>query len=120
LPGYEDLRFQRSIGDKLGLANPYFRMHDGRNAARTQMDGRDVLNFSSYDYLGLNAHPEVLDAAKAALDRYGVSASASRHVAGERQVHRALEKALAQHYNADDALVFVSGYATNVSVIGQL
>jgi 8-amino-7-oxononanoate synthase len=120
LPGYDDLRLQRSIGEKLGLANPYFRMHDGRNAARTQMGGRDVLNFSSYDYLGLNGHPEVLEAAKTALDRYAVSASASRHVAGERPVHRSLEKALAQHYNADDALVFVSGYATNVSVIGQL
>ncbi len=88
LPGYDDLRLQRSIGEKLGLANPYFRMHDGRNAARTQIGGREVLNFSSYDYLGLNGHPEVLEAAKAAIDRYAISASASRHVAGERPVHR--------------------------------
>jgi 8-amino-7-oxononanoate synthase len=120
LPGYDELRLQRAIGDKLGLSNPYFRMHDGRLGARTQVGGRELLNFSSYDYLGLNGHPEVIEAAKAAIDRYGISASASRHVAGERPVHRSLERALAAHYGVDDALVFVSGYATNVSVIGQL
>lgn len=120
LPGYEELRLQRAIGDKLNLQNPYFRMHEDRLGARTHVDGRELLNFSSYDYLGLNGHPEVIDAAKAAIDRYGISASASRHVAGERPVHRSLERALAGHYGVDDALVFVSGYATNVSVIGQL
>lgn len=120
LPGYEELRLQRLIGEKLGLENPYFRMHDARITARTHIDGRELLNFSCYDYLGLNGHAEVVAAAKAAIERYGISASASRHVAGERPVHRSLEKKLASHYSADDALVFVSGYGTNVSVIGQL
>jgi 8-amino-7-oxononanoate synthase len=120
LPGYEELRFQRSIGEQLGLCNPYFRMHDGKNGAYTKIDGRDVLNFSSYDYLGLNGHSEVVAAAKAAIDQHGISCSASRHVAGERPIHRKLEHALADHYKAEDALIFVSGYATNVSVIGQL
>lgn len=120
LPGYEELRLQRSIGEKLDLENPYFRMNEGRPGPRTCINGRELLNFSSYDYLGLNGHPEVAAAAKAAIDRYGISATASRHVAGERPVHRSLERALAEHYKADDALLFVSGYATNVSVIGQL
>jgi 8-amino-7-oxononanoate synthase len=120
LPGYGELRLQRTIGEKLGLENPYFRMHDGRLGAHSSICGQELLNFSSYDYLGLNGHPEVVEAAKAAIDRYGISASASRHVAGERPVHRALERSLAQHYGVDDALVFVSGYATNVSVIGQI
>jgi 8-amino-7-oxononanoate synthase len=120
LPGYEELRLQRSIGEKLDLENPYFRMNEGRPGPRTHIGGCELLNFSSYDYLGLNGHPEVAAAAKAAIDRYGISAAASRHVAGERPVHRSLERALAEHYGADDALVFVSGYATNVSVIGQL
>lgn len=120
LPGYDELRLQRLVGEKLGLENPYFRMHDARITARTHIDGRELLNFSCYDYLGLNGHAEVVDAAKAAIDRYGISASASRHVAGERPVHRSLEQRLAEHYGWDDALVFVSGYATNVSVIGQL
>ncbi len=120
LPGYEELRLQMSIGDKLGLDNPYFRMHEGRAGSHTQIAGRNILNFSCYDYLGLNGHPEVVEAAKAAIDLYGISCSASRHVAGERPVHRALERALADHYRCEEAIVFVSGYATNVGVIGQL
>jgi 8-amino-7-oxononanoate synthase len=120
LPGYEELLLQRSIGEKLGLSNPYFRMQEGRNGAHIQMDGRDVLNFSSYDYLGLNGHPEIVEAARAAIEQHGISCSGSRHVAGERPIHRKLERALADHYQAEEALIFVSGYATNVSVIGQL
>ena len=54
------------------------------------------------------------------MDRYGISCSASRIVAGERIAHRALEHALAEHYSVDDAVVFVSGYGTNVSVIASL
>jgi 8-amino-7-oxononanoate synthase len=120
LPGYDELRLQRSIGEKFGLNNPYFRMHDGLASSYTEIDGRRLLNFSCYDYLGLNGHPEIVAAAKAAIDRYGISCSASRHVAGERPVHRELERGLADHYNCEEALVFVSGYATNVGVIGQL
>jgi 8-amino-7-oxononanoate synthase len=120
LPGYEEIRIQRTIGQKIGVATPYFRMHDTRAGTRSQIEGREVINFSSYDYLGLNGSPAVTAAAKSAIDRYGVSASASRHVAGERPVHRALEEALAAHYGVDDCVVIVSGYATNLGVIGQL
>jgi 8-amino-7-oxononanoate synthase len=120
LPGYDELRLYQRIGDKLGIGNPYFRLHEGRAGAETQIDGRTLINFASYDYLGLNGHPEILAAAHAAIDLYGVSSSASRCVAGERPVHRRLERAIADHYGVDDSLVLVSGYATNVSVIGQL
>jgi 8-amino-7-oxononanoate synthase len=120
LPGYDELRLFRSIGQKFGLDNPYFRLHEARAGSQTRIAGKLILNFSSYDYLGLNEHPEVVQAAKAAIDRYGISASASRHVAGERPVHRALERALADHYGVEDCLVLVSGYATNLGVIGHL
>jgi 8-amino-7-oxononanoate synthase len=120
LPGYEELRMQRSIGDKFGLENPYFHMHDARAGATTQIGGKSFINFSCYDYLGLNGHPEVVAAAKDAIDHYGISCSASRIVAGERIAHRDLERALAAHYSTDDAVVFVSGYGTNVSVISSL
>lgn len=120
LPGYAEVRVQRAVGEKLKLANPYGRMHEGRLGPRTVIDGQELLDFSGYDYLGLNGHPEVVAAAKAAIDRYGISASGSRHVAGERPVHRALERAIAAHYQADAALTFVSGHATNVGVIGQI
>ena len=79
-----------------------------------------MINFSSYDYLGLNHHPAVRAAAHAAIDLYGVSASASRLVAGERPIHRALESALAIHYGQEDCVTYVSGHAANVATIGAL
>jgi 8-amino-7-oxononanoate synthase len=120
LPGFAELRFQRSIADAMKIESPFFRVHDARAGAHTQINGKPCSNFASYDYLGLNGHPEVIAAAKAAIDHYGISSSASRLVAGERPIHRALERALAEHYETDDCAVFVSGYATNVGVIGQL
>ena len=119
LPGYAELSMHRVIGGKLGL-DPYFRLHEARAGADTRIDGRTLRNFSSYDYLGLNGHPEVQQAAKDAIDRYGISAGASRHVGGARPAHLSLERALADHYGVEDAISFVSGYATNVGVIGQL
>jgi 8-amino-7-oxononanoate synthase len=120
LPGYEELRLMRAVGGKFGVSSPYFRVHEGRAAAHTEIAGKQLINFSSYDYLGLNGHPEVVEAAKAAIERYGVSASASRHVADERPTHLSLERALAEHYGVDDSVVMVSGYATNLGVIGAL
>ena len=120
LPEYQLLKIHRAAGDIAGLDNPFYRLHDGRAADTTVFDGRKVVNFSSYDYLGLNGHPEITAAAKSAIDRYGTSVSASRLTAGERQVHRDLEAALAELHGVEDAVTFVSGHATNVSVIGGL
>ena len=64
-----------------GLADPFFKEHEGRLGATTQMDGKEYINFGSYDYVGLNQSPKVAAAAKAAIDQYGTSVSASRVVA---------------------------------------
>ncbi|MCI4677502.1 aminotransferase class I/II-fold pyridoxal phosphate-dependent enzyme [Rhodoblastus acidophilus] len=120
LPGSEEQRFLREIFLKAGLSSPYFLLHEGDAGARSVVDGREVLNFSSYDYLGLNHHPAVRAAACAAVGQYGVSASASRLVAGERPIHRQLEAALARHYGHDSCLTFVSGYGANVSALTAL
>ncbi len=120
LPGYAEQRLLRTAAAALGLKDPYFLIHEGDAGASTVIDGRRMINFSSYDYLGLNRHPEVRAAAQAAIDRYGVSAGASRLVAGERPIHRALEAALADHFCQDACLTFVSGHAANVSTISAL
>ncbi|CAM3910483.1 aminotransferase class I/II-fold pyridoxal phosphate-dependent enzyme [Castellaniella denitrificans] len=119
-PAYESMLVSKAASQRLGLDNPFFRVHDGRAGAMTRIDGRDYLNFASYNYLGLAGHPLVDQAAKDAIDRYGTTVSASRLVAGERPVQRDLEQALAQVYGAEDCVVFVSGHATNVSAIGHL
>lgn len=119
-PGYEKMLVPKAAADWLGLANPFFRPHDGVAGAVTRIEGREYINFSSYNYLGLCGHPAVNKAARDAIDRYGTSASASRLVAGERPVQRELEEALAELYGVEDCIVFVSGHATNVSTIATL
>lgn len=119
-PAYLQLRLMREGARRLGLEDPYFRAHQGVARAHTEIEGRTYLNFSSYNYLGLCGDPRVNEAAAAAIERYGTSVSASRLVSGERPVHRQLERALAECYGAEDCVVFVSGHATNVSVIGCL
>jgi 8-amino-7-oxononanoate synthase len=119
-PGYERLLVPQAAGKRLGLANPFFRVHEGVASATTQIEGRSFINFSNYNYLGLAGHPKVNRAARDAIERYGTSASASRLVAGERPVVRDLEAALAQFYEVEDCVAFVSGHATNVTTIGYL
>jgi 8-amino-7-oxononanoate synthase len=120
LSAHKQLRMMRAAAEFAGIASPFFQVHEGRAGAMTTIGGREIVNFASYNYLGLNGHPEGSAAAKAAIDRYGMSASASRLVAGERPVHRELETCLARFLGTDDALAFVSGHATNISVIGHL
>ena len=120
LPEYQLLRIQKAAGDLAGLENPFYRVHDVRAGDTTSIAGRTLVNFASYDYLGLNGHPDVVAAAKNAIDQFGTSVSASRLTAGERQLHRDLDSALALLHGAEDAVSFVSGHATNVSVIGSL
>jgi 8-amino-7-oxononanoate synthase len=117
LPAYREILLERQVGPALGFTNPYYRVHDGRAGVTTSINGRELLNFSSYDYLALNGHPEVLAAHEEAARIYGTSVSASRITSGERPVHRALEAALAEVYEAEAGALFVSGHATAASVI---
>jgi len=119
-PGYQHLRVMQQTAQRLGLSNPFFRLHQGTAGAQTQIGEREYLNFASYNYLGYSGHPNVAEAAKAAIDRYGTSVSASRPVSGDRPLHRKLEQGLARLYEVDDAVVMVSGHATNVTTIGYL
>jgi len=119
-PGYEKMMVPKAAAERMKLANPFFHVHEAVAGAKTIIDGREYLNFSSYNYLGLCGHPLVNKAAKDAVDRYGTSASASRLVAGERPVQRELEQVIAECYGAEDSIVFVSGHATNVTAIGYL
>ncbi|GBD49179.1 aminotransferase class I/II-fold pyridoxal phosphate-dependent enzyme [Methylopila sp. Yamaguchi] len=120
LPELKDIRTQQAVAELIGVGTPFFRVHDDRAGATTHIDGRTILNFASYNYLGLNGHPEVSAAAKAAIDRYGTSVSASRLVAGERPIHQELEGRIARFIGVEAAACFVSGHATNVSAIGHL
>src|SRR5580693_2811316 len=120
LDGFREIRMIREAADFLGISDPFFRVHEGIAGAETVIEGRSFINFASYNYIGLNGHPDIVSATRAAIDRYGTSVSASRPVSGERPVHRDLERALARVHGTEDCVVLVGGHSTNVTVIGHL
>ena len=79
-----------------------------------------LLNLASYNYLGLSTHPEVIAAAHAALDRYGLGAAGSPILSGTMDVHLELERELAAFKKKEAVMVFPTGYSTNVGLISGL
>ncbi|BAH55256.1 type I polyketide synthase [Rhodococcus opacus] len=119
-PEVQALAARLTAAEGLGVANPYFLVNDGVTRDTSTIGGEEVLNFSSYNYLGMSGHPAVVAAVQDAVARYGSSCSASRVLSGEKPVHRELEAELAGLLGTDDAIALVSGHATNVTVIGHL
>lgn len=120
VPSYQLYRALSETSASLGLQSPFFRSHDGVTAGTSVLSGREMVNFTSYNYLGLCGHPEVDQAAMEAISCYGTSVSASRLVGGERLIHQRLEEAIADFLGTDSCLLMVSGHATNVSTISHL
>lgn len=120
MPEYRQLQRNRSILDSTGLPNPYFTVHEGVASDTTVIAGRQMVNFCSYNYLGMSGDPLVGQAAEVAIRQYGTSVSASRLVSGERPVHQELERSIADFLGSESALVFVGGHATNETTIGHL
>jgi 8-amino-7-oxononanoate synthase len=88
--------------------------------ARVRRGGKEYVSFSCNDYFGLSLDPRVIAAAKAALDRYGAGAGASRLVTGSHPAYAELERLLAQRKGTERALVFASGYLANLGTIPAL
>ncbi len=109
-----------AFGEAIGIDNPYFLVNDGVTRDTSIINGAEVINFSSYNYLGMSGHPAVSEAVADAVRRWGSSCSASRPISGEKPVHRELELELAKLLGTEDAIALVSGHATNVTVIGHL
>ena len=104
----------------LGLDNPFFRTKEQVRGAKATVAGREVVSYTSFDYLGLGGHPQVIAAAKKAIDTWGTSASASRLVGGNHSAVERLDEALARFLGVEAAVVIPSGYGTNASVFGHL
>jgi 8-amino-7-oxononanoate synthase/acyl carrier protein len=119
-PEYLRLRERLQMVDAAGLGNPYFTVHEGLTNDRTIVGGRELLSFSSYNYVGMSGDPVVVRAVQAAVAKYGTSVSASRLVSGEKDLHRELERTLARFLGVEDTVAFVGGHATNETVIGHL
>src|SRR2546425_7957389 len=85
-----------------------------------EISGKTVVNFSSNDYLGLANESFLREAAKRAIDAWGVGAGASRLICGTLSPHVALERRVAEFKRAEAALTFSSGYAAAVGTLGAL
>lgn len=92
----------------------------GGTLPEVTLDGRKVVSFAANDYLGLAAHPAVVEAAHAALDEWGLGAGASRLVVGHRGYHEQLEHELASWKRTEAALSLPTGFAANVGVLTAL
>ena len=103
-----------------GLDNPFLFANERVENRVARIGGRDVISFTSFDYLGLAGHPEVTRAAKAAIDQFGCSASASRMVGGNNTILDELDAELARFLGTERAVVFPCGYGTNASVFNHL
>jgi glycine C-acetyltransferase len=88
--------------------------------ARLTVDGKDVLNFCSNNYLGLANHPKLVEAANEATKKYGVGPAAVRTIAGTMDLHVELEQRLAKFKGAEDVITFQSGFTANLGTIPAL
>ncbi|MFA6163010.1 MAG: 8-amino-7-oxononanoate synthase [Methylobacter sp.] len=85
-----------------------------------KIDGRNIVNFCSNDYLGLANHPDVVNAFKIGADDYGVGSGSAHLICGHSEAHHALEEELAAFTGRDRALLFSTGYMANIGVIPAL
>jgi glycine C-acetyltransferase len=98
----------------------YLRSIDGASGARVTIDGREMLMFASYNYLGLITHPKIKKAAIEAIEKYGTGAAGVRLLAGTTKIHEKLEETIAKFKGAEDAVTYSSGYVTNLAAISTL
>jgi 8-amino-7-oxononanoate synthase/acyl carrier protein len=120
MPEYKRLKQTMDILGSTGVPNPYFRPHESSTRDTAKIGGRELISFSTYNYLGMSGDRAIATAAKDAIDRFGTSTSASRLVSGEKTVHVELEREIARFHGLDDAICYVGGHATNESTIGHL
>src|SRR5215207_6943009 len=113
------------LGDELSALKSQglyrrLRVLDDRQAARTTIDGRDVINLSSNNYLGLTTHPRLKEKALAAIEQFGVGTGSVRTIAGTMAIHMELERRLAEFKKTEAAVVFQSGFAANAGTVAAI
>ncbi len=98
----------------------YLKSIEGASGPRVTIDGREMLMFASYNYLGLITHPKIKKAAIDAIEKYGTGAAGVRLLAGTTKIHEELEAKIAEFKGAEDAVTYSSGYVTNLAAVSTL
>ncbi len=96
---------------------PFYKTVESASTPRITVEGRELINFGSNNYLSLSYHPAVIEAAIEATRRFGTGVTGSRLLNGTLSLHRELEAELADFYGREAALVFTTGYVANVAAI---
>lgn len=99
---------------------PYFHPLQSRQDAEVIMEGQRRIMLGSNNYLGLTTHPSIIEAAHRALDEFGSGCSGSRYLNGTLQLHITLEEELARFLRKEDALIFSTGFQTNLGIISAV
>ena len=105
--------------EELGLL-PFFRTVGTETGPLAEVDGRKVIMLGSNNYLGLTTDPRVRQAAIDAIERYGTGCTGSRLMNGTLALHGELEAEIADWIGTEGCLVFTTGYAANLGVVGSL
>ena len=88
--------------------------------AEIEVNGKTVLNFCANNYLGLSSHPRVIQAAKNALDTHGFGMSSVRFICGTQDIHKTLEKKIAEFYGTEDTILYAAAFDANGGVFEPL
>ena len=99
---------------------PYFHKLETKQAPEVIMEGKDIIMIGSNNYLGLTSHPEVMEVAIKAVEKYGSGCSGSRFLNGTLDTHLALEKELAEFLRKEDAVTFSTGFQSNLGIISAI
>lgn len=113
-------RFDKARNLEAAGLYPYFRAIGDSEATEVTIDGHKLIMIGSNNYLGLTHHPKVREAAKKAIDRYGVSCTGSRFLNGTLALHEELEFRLAKFMKREAALTFSTGFQVNLGAISAL
>jgi 8-amino-7-oxononanoate synthase len=117
--GYDSITAELLRIEEAGLYRKLRRVESDQGPT-LRLDGRDVINFSSNNYLGLANHPSLCKAAKEAIDRYGCGSGASRLISGNMTLHEELENKISELKGTKAALVFNSGFQANTGILSTL
>lgn len=111
------IKFTRADEVKKAGLYPYFRAVEENEGPVVMMEGREVIMAGSNNYLGLTAHPKVIEATKKAIDNYGTGCSGSRYLTGTIDLHIKLEEKLAKFLGFESVLLYSTGYQTALGVL---
>jgi glycine C-acetyltransferase len=96
------------------------RIITSAQGAEITVNGETVLNFCANNYLGLSSHPEVIQAAKDTLDSHGFGMSSVRFICGTQDIHKTLEKKIADFYGTEDTILYAAAFDANGGVFEPL